>query len=103
MSARPERSCPRPALHDHARIALLLDLAHKLSRVPSGPLSLQLHDKNASVVLVHLSGQAFALHEGRDGGFDLGDVGGGVVALSDDEAQLGQTASATVLKEEGDQ
>ena len=56
MSARPERSCPRPALHDRARIALLLNLAHKLSRIPSRPLSLQLHDKHPRVVLIHLGG-----------------------------------------------
>lgn len=89
---------PRSALHDHARIALLLNLAHKLSRVPPGSLSLQLHDENTGVVLVHLGGQVLALHKGRDGGLDLGDVRGGVVALSDDEAQFGQTASATVLR-----
>lgn len=61
-------------------------------------MSLQLHDENTGVVLVHLGGQVLALHKGRDGGLDLGDVRGGVVALSDDEAQFGQTASATVLR-----
>jgi hypothetical protein len=68
------------------------------TNVPSHPLSLQLNDQDAGVVLVLLGAQLFALYEQSHGGLDLGNAGQRVVALSDDKAQLGQTASATVLK-----
>lgn len=56
------------------------------TNVPSGPLSLQLNDQNARVVLVHLGGQLFALHVRRDGRLDFGDARQRVVALANDEA-----------------
>lgn len=40
---------------------------------------------------IEVGGQPLALHEVLDGGLDLGDVRGGVVALADNYAELGET------------
>lgn len=98
ISINPSLLRASRALHDQARIPLVLNLPHKLSRIAPGALALQLHDEHAGVVLVEAGGQALALHQGGDRGLDLGDVRGRVVAFADDEAELGEPARAAVLQ-----
>lgn len=76
-------------------ITLSLNVADKRS-VPSFVTAAERPGRRCCAVL--LGAQLFALYEQSHGGLDLGNAGQRVVALSDDKAQLGQTASATVLK-----
>lgn len=72
---------PSTSSHNNAIvIPTLLHFPHELTSTPTCLLSLQVDDENTSVVRVEDGGETLALHEGGDGGFDFGDVGGGVVA-----------------------
>lgn len=87
---RARRRCKHySSSHNDTRIPLL----QRPSNLPTShpTLSLQLHDKHSGITLFERCGEVLTFHHLLDGGAELGDVRGGVVSLSDDDSEDGET------------